>query len=189
MVDPDPALLIPPRALARLPLTRDFHFAAPSSPSVPLLLAGEPLLPSSQPSPTLEAQMLDRTITAFPLRSAVSAPDPALYKHPTVKDAFTKAAQLRFKASLGDLDPRIRAKLEQPFGKDNISQSFRSQASLRHVLLPLWKSGFLAGDGASWRAFGRAYYVTKEHFVLEDKSVTLVPVLLYVKTSPQQSET
>ena len=75
----------------------------------------------------VEASLRDRAITAseYPLTSAVAAPDPIHYRHPTVCEAFTKAAQERFKATLGDLDPRIRAKLEQPFGKDNLRQSFR----------------------------------------------------------------
>ena len=37
-------------------------------------------------------------------------------------------------------------------------QSFVSEAALRHVLLPLWKSGFLAGDHDSWNSFCLAYY-------------------------------
>ena len=47
------------------------------------------------------------------------------------------------------MDDRIRVKLDQPFGKDNLSQCFRSEACLRHLLLLLWKSGFLLGDGWS----------------------------------------
>ena len=117
----------------------------------------------------VEASLRDRAITEYPLTSAVAAPDPIHYRHPTVREAFTKAAQDRFKATLGDLDPRIRAKLEQPFGKDNLRQSFRSRASLRHILLPLWKSGYLAGETPTWKSFARAYYpVATLYHLLQD---------------------
>ena len=111
------------------------------------------------PDATLtEAAILRRATEHYPLRSAVALPDPVSTRPPTVREAFTQAAQRKFKHTLDVLDPRIRAKLEQPFGKDNLTQCFRSEASLRHVLLPLWKSGFLAGDTESWDNFGDAYY-------------------------------
>jgi hypothetical protein len=59
---------------------------------------------------------------------------------------------------LDAVDPRIMARLDQPFGKDNLSQRFYSTPGLRHVLLPLWKSGFLYGDPVSWNAFCAAYF-------------------------------
>jgi hypothetical protein len=43
------------------------------------------------------------------------------------------------------------AKLEQPFGKENLNQCFWSEAALcHHVLLPMWKSGVLMGDERPW---------------------------------------
>ena len=43
--------------------------------------------------------------------------------------------------------------LNQPFGKENRSQCFSAQAALRHVLLPLWNSGFVARDSNDWNNF------------------------------------
>ena len=62
----------------------------------------------------------------------------------TVWSVFTQASQHRFRLDLDAIDPRITAKIDQPFGKENLLQSFVSEAALRHVLLPLWKSGFLS---------------------------------------------
>ena len=88
---------------------------------------------------------------------------------PTVKEAFTRESQRQFRLELAARDPRILAKLDQPFGKDNLTQCFRSEASLRHVLLPLWKSGFLYQDTNSWQAFSQAYYpVALLHSLLEE---------------------
>ena len=79
-------------------------------------------------------------------------------KEDTVRSVFTQAAQRRFRRELDAVDPRITAKLDQPFGKENLLQSFVSEAALRHVLLPLWKSGFLAGDVYTWDSLCLAYY-------------------------------
>ena len=76
----------------------------------------------------------------------------------TLKEVFTQAAQQRFKAVLGRSDPRVLAKLEQPYGKDNLRQYFHSVPGLRHVLLPLWKSGCLAGDACAGDSLCEAYY-------------------------------
>lgn len=76
----------------------------------------------------------------------------------TLRTLFTQAAQRQFKAQLHELDPRIVAKLEQPFGKENLTQCFRAEAALRHTLLPLWKSGMLAGCEPEWTALAKAYY-------------------------------
>ena len=62
---------------------------------------------------------------------------------PTLQESFSTAAQAKFVLSLDKLDPRISAKLDQPFGKDTLSRFFLAEPRLRHVLLPLWKSGFL----------------------------------------------
>jgi hypothetical protein len=89
----------------------------------------------------------------YPTASLVTPPSQA-----TLRTVFTQDAQRRFKATLGVLDPRVLAKLEQPFGKENLSQCFRAEAALRHVLLPLWRSGFLAGSSDDWSALKDAYY-------------------------------
>ena len=65
---------------------------------------------------------------------------------PTLQASFTTAAQNKFLAQLDKIDDRIRAKLDQPFGKDTSSCVFVAEPRLRHVLLPLWKSGFLTNN-------------------------------------------
>jgi anti-sigma factor RsiW len=59
---------------------------------------------------------------------------------PTVHASVTARERETFVATL---PTRVQTKLNQPFGKDNIVQCFMSEASLRHVLLPLYKSMFL----------------------------------------------
>jgi hypothetical protein len=79
----------------------------------------------------------------------------------TLQEAFTQAAQCRFMATLNAVDPRVTAQLEQPFGKDNLLQYFYSTPGLRHVLLPLFKSGFLhddPDDPDSWDVLCSVYY-------------------------------
>ena len=76
----------------------------------------------------------------------------------TINAVFTQAVQRQFRTVLDHVDPRISVKLDQPFGKDNLRQCFHSQAALRHVLLPLWKSGFLHDCEQDWLHFSQAYY-------------------------------
>ena len=80
-----------------------------------------------------------RALDRYPVESPVTPLDS------TLREAFTHAAQTRFKVTLDRLDHRVLAKLEQPFGKENLLQCFYSTPGLRHILLSLWKSGFLAG--------------------------------------------
>jgi hypothetical protein len=54
-----------------------------------------------------------------------------------------------------NLPSRIRAMLDQPFGKENLEQCFSAEPCLRHVLLPLVKSTYL--DQANWTALQVAY--------------------------------
>jgi hypothetical protein len=44
-----------------------------------------------------------------------------------------------------NLDSAVLAQLNQPFGKDSLTQSFTVVAAFRHVLCPLIQSGFLVG--------------------------------------------
>jgi hypothetical protein len=92
----------------------------------------------------------------YPVDSVVTTLTPT-----TLQEAFTQAAQRRFMATLNAVDPRVTAQLEQPFGKDNLSQFFYSTPGLRHVLLPLFKSGFLhddPDDPGSWDVLCAVYY-------------------------------
>lgn len=41
--------------------------------------------------------------------------------------------------------------LEQPFGKENLTQCFKLQASLRLILLPLLRSGFIDTTNSDWQ--------------------------------------
>lgn len=41
------------------------------------------------------------------------------------------------------LPPEVQTQLAQPFGKDSIHHSFYAEKCFRHILLPLFKSGFL----------------------------------------------
>jgi len=104
-----------------------------------LLLADYPVVVTEPPLP--EDDVLDvelgpdraarRAIERHPTRSLVTPGGD------TVRSVFTQAVQRRFRLDLDAIDPRIRAKIDQPFGKENLLQSFVSEAALRHVLLLL----------------------------------------------------
>jgi len=49
---------------------------------------------------------------------------------------------------LESVSPRVQALVNQPFGKENLLQCFKSEAHFSHVLIPLWKSGYL--PTAAW---------------------------------------
>ncbi len=76
---------------------------------------------------------------------------------PTLKESLSTAAMHAFAKSLDEIDPRIRAKLDQPFGKDSVDRCFRTEPRLRHVLLPLWKSGFMYQAADEWQNLAIAY--------------------------------
>jgi hypothetical protein len=98
--------------------------------------------------------VLRRAEERYPVVSSVTT----LGNPGTLREAFTQAAQRRFRVALDSTEPQILARLDQPFGTDNLSQCFYSTPGLRHVLLPLWKSGFLYGDPTSWNSFCSAYF-------------------------------
>jgi hypothetical protein len=118
------------------------------------------VVPNRLPDDEVPDSLLDRVLAVrranerYPVESVVTTQTPS-----TLREAFTQAAQHRFLSTLSAIDPRVTARLEQPFGKDNLSQYFYSTPGLRHVLLPLWKSGFLHDDGdASWEVLCDTYY-------------------------------
>jgi hypothetical protein len=92
----------------------------------------------------------------YPLHSRILPPNDKQYI-PSINNSFRKAERERFVLTLDKYNPKIRAKLDQPFGKDNLSQCFHAEPCLRHVLLPLWKSGFLCHDQKSWAQLCVAY--------------------------------
>jgi hypothetical protein len=98
---------------------------------------------------------LRRAAERYPVDSIVTG---AVGEPGTLREAFTQSAQRQFWTALSAAEPGILARLDQPFGKDNLSQCFYSTPGLRHVLLPLWKSGFLYEDPTSWNSFCDAYF-------------------------------
>jgi hypothetical protein len=69
---------------------------------------------------------------------------------PPLQEGYTRAERESFVASSAVSD-RVRAMLNEPYGKDNLVQCFQSEAALRHCLLPLRKSRFLSDD--DWSSF------------------------------------
>ena len=81
--------------------------------------------------------------------------DPRRHPSPrllTLRESYKKAAMENFVRS--GCSPRVQALINEPNGKENINQSFRTEATLRHCMLPLWKSGFLTES--DWSTFARA---------------------------------
>ena len=62
----------------------------------------------------------------------------------------------------------MQVKLDQKFGKDNIVQSFKSEACLRYVLIPLFKSGFLSRR-SDWENFKMAFNMVRIFLTLWDE--------------------
>jgi hypothetical protein len=73
---------------------------------------------------------------------------------PTVNNSVGRVAREAFVTTM--LSPRVQALLNQKFGKENLNQCFAAEACFRHVLLPLWKSGFLEDDEQAWNALSGA---------------------------------
>jgi hypothetical protein len=117
--------------------------------------AGLNCLPDNEvPDELLDRVLAERrTNKRYPVESVITTQTPS-----TLREAFTQAAQHRFMLTLNTIDPRVTTRLEQPFGKDNLSQYFYSTPGLWHVLLPLWKSGFLHGNSNSWGVLCDTYY-------------------------------
>jgi hypothetical protein len=61
---------------------------------------------------------------------------------PTVTNTITKKEREHFVTTR--LPNKIRVMLDQPFGKDNLSQCFSAETTFRHVLLPLVHSSYLS---------------------------------------------
>ena len=65
------------------------------------------------------------------------------------RNTMSKKEREAFAATL---PTKVQLMLNQPFGKDNLNQSFKAEARLHHVLLPLFRSGFLGDD--DWANLG-----------------------------------
>jgi len=70
---------------------------------------------------------------------------------PPVKLTLSKQDREQF---LQGVSPRIPALVNQPFGKENLLQCFKSEARFSHVLIPLRRSGFLCPT--EWQALAQA---------------------------------
>jgi hypothetical protein len=88
---------------------------------------------------------------------------------PTVQTLVTACEREAFVTTL---PTRLQAKLNQPFGKDNIVQCFSSEASLRHILLPLYKSAFLA-RATKWTNFTSASPLVSTYLSVMDNHATV----------------
>lgn len=70
--------------------------------------------------------------TFIPAPSDATFPKPLpVMPRPTVMRKFEREAWVKRTPT------RVQQLLDQPFGKENLSQCFRSEACLRHVLLPV----------------------------------------------------
>ena len=109
--------------------------------------------------------------TAGALASDWSSPDirGVASPLPTVQASMTAREREAFVAAL---PTRVQAKLNQPFGKDNLVQCFSSEACLRLVLLPLYKSAFLLRE-PEWSAFAAASPMVAEFLSLVDDHATV----------------
>jgi hypothetical protein len=72
-----------------------------------------------------------------------------------LNQSFRKAQLEDF--ARNNLDSYALEMLDNPFGKDNLLQTFTSEAAFRHVLIPLWKSGFLCSFDWDNLAKGNEY--------------------------------
>ena len=128
----------------------------------PVRSAVSGLLSESAPPAALPKPFVERVapppysspVDAFPKFSAATMAfePPSKRCHlPTVNNSVSKSDREAFASTLS---PRIRTRLDQPFGKDTPRVCFHLVASLRLILLPLWKSGFL--ETSDWTILGTA---------------------------------
>jgi len=79
--------------------------------------------------------------------SPARAFDPAAATNPSASATrFGRSEREHFALSLDKIDPRIRAKLDQPFGKDNLTQCFYAEPAFQHTFVLLLKTGFLSNS-------------------------------------------
>ncbi len=89
--------------------------------------------------PTLQPSVLPSQLDALALADPANLPlSSRIHTRPMLASRVAREA---FAAQV--LPPRIQDAVNNPFGKDNLQQSFVSEAAFRHVLLPLFRSCFL----------------------------------------------
>jgi hypothetical protein len=99
----------------------------------------------------------------LPVDQAYPKPRPALARtetdfnlptlqagHQATREGYSRREREDFVSS-PKVSDRVRAMLNQPFGKDNLDQFFVSEAAMRHILLPLRQSLFL--EPCDWYNF------------------------------------
>jgi hypothetical protein len=105
---------------------------------------------------------------------------------PTIKNAIQRAQREAFANTT--LHPAVKAALDQPFGKDNINRSFKSTAELRHILLPLFFSQYIAvEDTDTWNNFAEAFPLVRVLLDLlrEHEDVDFNPLKGYHQSGPE----
>jgi len=102
----------------------------------------------SVPKPGPRPLKYPRHSGVAPLPSTLMAQSPETL--PPVKLTLSKQDREQF---LQGASPRIQALVNQPFGKENLLQCFKSEARFSHVLIPLRRSGFLCPT--EWQALAQ----------------------------------
>jgi len=86
-----------------------------------------------------------------------SPPEPRPFRTiPTLNNSYSRAERDNFART--KLSDSTLAFLNCPFGKDSNNACFLSEAVLRHCLLLVYKSGFIARKDPSWTNFREVYH-------------------------------
>lgn len=103
---------------------------------------------------TVRARITDTIVRANPPSAPQQVVTPLIRRAPTLNASYCKAEREHFAQTR--LSKHVQAMLNCPFGKERTSCSFMSEPRLRHVLSPLWNSGFLADSSKSWSMLASA---------------------------------
>lgn len=106
-----------------------------------------PMRCTQEPSP---AQPI---LDSLPAPSVGKSPARAMKSIPLPSPEESLATKNEREAFLRRQPSRVQTMINQPFGKENIVQCFKAAARLRHVLFPIWKSGFLEDGSQDWINF------------------------------------
>lgn len=120
-----PSLLVPSPTLS-LP-TATHHHTTEDTSGVSCLLSSFPRLTLEPPVPSDDIPDVSLPGLVVTRRAEEHCPVESLVASPsggTLRERFTQEAQRRFRIRLGECDPRICARLDQPFGEDNLMQFF-----------------------------------------------------------------
>jgi hypothetical protein len=90
--------------------------------------------------------------------------------------ASNTASQREREAFVATLPTSVQLKLNQPFGKDNLVQCFKAETCFRHVLLPVYHSGFLTGQDWTQLATASPMAKTLLDLLAEHDSIDFRPI-------------